>query len=264
MKKKILTSILVLIIVLSIAFAFAGCNAKLDAQEAWQTFADALAESKNYTQGKDYYIKYRYKEGDVTITQKLNVAYGNSYIDGWDDFVIADRGVEKASKIKTDYYNSYFGYSLRSGVKAKKADKEDYKLGYIADNTFIEGMQAEEFFNLKAGDTLNGKILTADEEVCKYTLAYALSTLDGIDSESAKIVSAVKNGAVTTLQIVVEDESLYYGKYNADSKCLIVQITVGRITKISCADANEPVFFINYAGPKFSLPNYDGEKITQV
>ncbi|MDE6474138.1 MAG: hypothetical protein K2L70_03480 [Clostridia bacterium] len=262
MKKKILITFLVIITVLSIMFAFAGCNVQLNESEAWETFADALKESQKYLQDENYLVKYRYKEGDVTITQKLNVAYGNQYIDGWDDFIVADKGVEKASKIKTDYYNTYYGYSLKSGVKAKKSTKEDYKLGYLADNTFYEGMQVEEFFNLKAGDTLYGKVLTADEEIYRYTLSYALGTLDGIDSNSAKIVSAIKNGAVTTLQIVVEDESLYYGKYNAQSNCLIVQITVGRITKISCADANEPIYFINYAGPKLSLASYDSDKIT--
>lgn len=262
MKKKILTAALVLITLLSIVFAFAGCNSKLNDSEAWYTFADALEESNKYIQDKNYLVKYRYKEGDVTITQKLNVAYGNSYIDGWDDFIVADKGVEKASKIKTDYYNTYYGYSLKSGVKAKKSTKGDYKLGYLADNTFYEGMQTEEFFNLKSGDTLYDKVLTADEEIYRYTLSYALGTLEGIDSSSAKIISAVKNGAVTTLQIVVEDESLYYGKYNSEHNCLVVQITVGRITKISCADISEPIYFINYAGPKLSLASYDSDKIT--
>ncbi|MDE7349377.1 MAG: hypothetical protein K2N53_06920 [Clostridia bacterium] len=262
MKKKILITVLVIITVLSITFAFTGCNVQLNDSEAWETYANALKESQKYLQGEGYYVKYRYKEGDVTITQKLNVSYGNQYIDGWDDFIVADKGVEKASKIKTDYYNTYYGYSLKSGVKAKKATQEDYKLGYIADKTFYEGMQADEFFNLKAGDTLYGKVLTADEEIYRYTLSYALGTLEGIDSGSAKIISAVKNGSVTTLQIVVEDESLYYGKYSSASNCLIVQITVGRITKISSADANEPIFFINYVGPKLSLQSYDSDKLT--
>ena len=260
--KKSAAVILTLITLLTLIFALAGCNTNLGEDDAWKEFDNALTESKQYLQRKNYYVKYRYKEGDVTITQKLNVAFDYSYIEDWEDFVVADKGVEKASKIKTDYYNTYFGYSLKSGVKAKKAAKEDYKLGYIADKTFYQGMQEDDFFNLKAGDTLNGKILTADEEIYKYTLAYALGTLDGVDRNSARIVSAVKNGAVTTLKIIVDDGSLYYGKYNNENNCLIVQMTVGRITKISSADANEPTYFINYAGPKFSLQSYDDEKIT--
>ena len=57
----------------------------------------------------------------------------------------ADRGVVKESKISTDYSNTYFGYSLKSDVKPKKSTKEDYKLGYIIDKKFVEGISASDF-----------------------------------------------------------------------------------------------------------------------
>lgn len=264
MKKRYIAIILTLIMVVSLVVALCGCKVQLSGDDAWSEFDKALAESNKYLEGKDYLIKYRYKEGETTITQKLNVSYTNSNMKDWKEFVIADRGVEKASKIKTDYSNTYFGYSLKSGVKAKKAKKEDYKLGYITGKTFLEGMDANQFFELKKDDIVNGKKLTADEEIYKYTLSYVLGTLDGINKDSAKIISAVKNGSVVTFKIVINDSAHHYGKYNKDSNCLIVQTTVGRVTKIYSANADGPVYYINYAGPKFTLPNYNGEGFSQV
>ncbi len=257
MKRRTIIAFLILIVLTAGLAMLAGCNVSLNIDDAWQDYQEALTESMKYLDGKNYFVKYRYKEGDLTITQKLNVAYGNSYIDGWDDFIVADRGVVKESKISTDYSNTYFGYSLKSDVKPKKSTKEDYKLGYIIDKKFVEGISASDFLALKVGDTVDGKTITADEENYKYTLSYALGTLDGINRDSADIISAVKNGSVTTLKLVVKDSSLYYGKYNSEQNCLIVQLTVGRITKIYSSNANDGIYFINYAGPKISLQAYD-------
>lgn len=255
MRKKIVIVSLIVIFALTSLLAFAGCNSKLDENDAWEAFNSALAKSEEHLQNKgNYFIKCRYngkndKGESAVITQKLNVVYGNSNIKDWEDFVVADRGVEKASKFTTDYLNSYFGYSLKSGVKAKKATKEDYALGYFnTKGVFTASDNVQDFFNLKAGDTYNGNTIDEDTETYKYTLEYALGTLDGINQDTADIISAEKSGNVVTLKIVLK---------LTGASPVIVRITVGRISKISYEDANLPIYFINYAGPNLTLASYD-------
>ena len=260
MKKKYVLTALLILAIISCLFAFAACNKQLSEEEAWEAYENALAASKEYINSRNYFIKYKYKDGDMTITQKLNVSYGNDNIDGWEDFVVVNKGVEKASKITTTYVNSYYGYSLKSGVKHKKETKEDYKVGYINnDGDFYEDSDIDSLFGLKSGDSYNGSVFGADEDIEKYTMGYVLGTLDGIGRDSVKLISANKNGAIITLSFLVEAEGLYYSGYNTDGNCLTVRITADRITKICSSDENAPAYFINYAGPKFSLPSYDAK-----
>lgn len=258
MKKRIIVVCLLIFTVVGSLFAFSGCSSQIGIDEGWKEFDKALTASREYLQGKDYLIKYRYKEStDMTITQKLNVSYTNKYIDGWYGFVVVNKSVEKASKLKTDYVNSYFGYSLKSSVKPKEAKKEDYKMGYFnSAGKFFESNSTEEFFGLKQGDTFCGNAITDDYEINKYTMNYALDTLLGIDKDNAELKSADKRGAVITLKFIVKADGLYYSGYNSDSNCLVVRITVGRISKISSSDESKPSYYINYAGPKLSLPSY--------
>lgn len=269
--KKFGAVLLIIVLTASLLCCFAGCNQTLDIEDAWAEYAEAYNESLTYTQGKSYFVKYKYKikdgNQDVTITQKLNVVYGNRYIDGWEDFITVDKGVEKAYLTRTDYTNSYYGFALKSGVKAKKATKDDYKQGFWRERIVEENgkkkkvydryeLDQESYFALKAGDQVGDKQVTEDEEVYKYTLEYALSTLEGIDATKAEIMSASKRGIVLTINLKINDSDHVYGKYNSDSDYLIVQITKGRITKISNRDGKDFAYYLNYAGPKLDLPAY--------
>ena len=253
MKKKIVIISLIVILALTSLLAFAGCNSKLDENDAWEAFNNAMAKSQEHLQNKgNYFIKYRYngkndKGESAVITQKLNVVYGNSNIKDWEDFYVAHRGVEKASKFNTDYINTYFGYSLKSGVKAKKATKDDYKFGYFNSKGIFSESNVD-MFALKAGETIEGNEINEDTQTYNLTLEYALNTLKDINQETAEITSAEKSGNVVTLKIVLN---------TAEASPIIVRITVGRISKISYEDPNLPVYFINYAGPKLTLASYD-------
>ena len=251
MKKKISIIIIAVLLICTVATCLTACNAKLDSADAWSEFDGALNESKTYTSGKDYYIKYKYKTADATITQKLNVTYVNQYIDDWDDYILVNRMAEKSYIATTEYITSYYGYALNKGVKARKSTKEDYtKAYYGSKDDSVANISTEEFFALKAGDVVNGITIGEDEEVSKYTLENVLATLDGLNKDTAEILSASKSGIVVTLNLAVKDANQYYGKYNESSNSLTVQITKGRITKISNSDAT---YFINYAGPKITL-----------
>ncbi|MDE5616740.1 MAG: hypothetical protein K2I78_03030 [Clostridia bacterium] len=260
MKKKLITLIIAVLVISTLAVCLTGCNVKMAAEDAWTEYDEAIAESLTYAEGKDYYVKYKYKDeaSGATVTQKLNVTYVNSYIDDWDEYILVNRQAEKSYTANTEYVTTYYGYALKSGVKARKSTKEDYFKGYfysVKDGDKTVNVNAnlendEEFFSLKAGDSVDGKQITADEEIAKYTLANVLATLDGLNKDTAELLSATKNGTVVTLNLAVKDSEQYYGKYNDKDNSLTVQITKGRITKISNSDGT---YFINYAGPKINL-----------
>ena len=137
MRKKVIVVLLIAILAISSILSLAGCTSKVEEQAAWEAYEKAMANSAEHLQNNgSYFIKYRYngqnsKGEKAVVTQKLNVVYGNSNIKDWNDFVVVDKGVEKAARYTTDYLNTYFGYSLKSGVKAKNAKREDYALGYF-------------------------------------------------------------------------------------------------------------------------------------
>ena len=248
--KKISAIILVVLLTAIMTTCLTACNTKIDAQDAWSEFDEAIAQSLSYIDGKDYYIKYKYKDNGATITQKLNVTYVNSYINDWDDYVLVNRMAEKSYTTNTDYVTTYYGYALKKGVKPSKATKDDYIKGYFYGEDSMVEMDTAEFFALTAGDVVDGKVVTADEEVLKYTLASVLATLNGLNKDTCELLTATKNGTVISLDIAVKDNDQYYGKFNEAGNSLTVQITKGRITKISNADET---YYINYAGPKISL-----------
>lgn len=267
MRKKVIVVLLIAILAIASILSLAGCTSKVEEQAAWEAYEKAMSNSAEHLQNNgSFFIKYRYngqnsKGEKAVITQKLNVVYGNSNIKDWKDFVVVDKGVEKAARYTTDYLNTYFGYSLKSGVKAKNAKREDYALGYFnTKGEFSNSENVEDLFNLEAGTSYNGNEINADTEIKKYTLAYALGTLDGINRESADLISAEKRGNVLTLKLKVKAEGLFYSNYNQDSNCLVVRITLNRISKISSADDSLPIYFINYAGPKLTLASYDAKK----
>ena len=137
MRKKVIVVLLIAILAIASILSLAGCTSKVEEQAAWEAYEKAMANSAEHLQNNgSYFIKYRYngqnsKGEKAVVTQKLNVVYGNSNIKDWNDFVVVDKGVEKAARYTTDYLNTYFGYSLKSGVKAKNAKREDYALGYF-------------------------------------------------------------------------------------------------------------------------------------
>ena len=248
--KKISAVLLVVLLMGIMTMCLTACNAKMDAQDAWTAYDEAISESLSYVNGKDYYIKYKYKDDGATVTQKLNVTYVNSYIDDWDDYVLVNRMAERSYTTNTEYVTTYYGYALKKGVKANKATKDDYIKGYFRGEDSAVAMETWEFFALTLGDVVDGKTVTADEEVFKYTLASVLATLDGLNKDTGELLSATKNGSVISLDIAVKDANQYYGKFSQAGNSLAVQITKGRITKISNADGT---YYINYAGPKINL-----------
>ncbi len=253
MKKKI-AIILVCVLSLTLIFAMAGCGTDLSKEDGIKALETAIMNTEAAT---------TFNVRTIVVKDAHNSTEYQYDVFGTDSArftTVTNEGTN------TTYDHKYFGKSLKSGVKAKKATDADWKVCIFQDS--------KKFKNEKKEEIVKWKVTEAKFEDFANIDIVKQNDLDVVADKAEKVLEEMKAGnltadycktigRVTTIKFnnigkELGDELGISAAKDGKNYPLLIEITNEKISKfIDNSENPKTKHLISYQGPKVVLPNWD-------
>lgn len=282
--KKILISVICIMVVVVSVFSFTACSKALTQDETYALISKAVDFSTNkLADNEQYYVRHlKYDAARKTVVDErfINVWPDDKSTSDIDEFRSHYYKVDSSDLKETKYFNKFFGASLPTTEKKTKNPTADkYKI-YLYDEVVTDGKPTGEYVKT----AMTKAEYLAQDYIKDITATYAIDLIRNISAENTEFLSATQTGHITEIVLKLKQDirtaeqvaanyiNLY--EYQKESDGLMIRVLDNKVDAVAIVGVNKNkvddnvnvavAYYVTYVGPNLKyfgvgnrMPNWD-------